>query len=275
MNPDVCAPTSKKEYTCYSNNALLKMRNLWNTRHPDEPIQSKDPKTIWDFLRKALGDVCDKESCWLRQSFLKHHLNKELRFYTFAPQAPLEWRKNKNEWLSSVDIEKVMKQYERKDKQFLFLGPSPIDFDTKLLYGECVWDELCHFNLARLLKKNKTKIGIIFNLDEHWKGGSHWVSMFIDVPRKLICYFDSTGDDIPKEIVTLKERIEKQATQLGIHLKFEKNHPFIHQKLDTECGVYSLYFIITMLDRGDFAQFKKNRISDKEIEKYRNIYFTI
>ena len=37
--------------------------------------------------------------------------------------------------------------------------------------------EICNFNLNKMIK-NKKKIGFIFNLDPHTKGGSHWVSMF-------------------------------------------------------------------------------------------------
>ena len=75
-----------------------------------------------------------------------------------------EWKDNINEWLSSIDIDQFMRQYEHAHKDFIFLGPSPIDFDSKKIYGECVWEELCHFNLRKLLKRNKKKIGVIFKL---------------------------------------------------------------------------------------------------------------
>ena len=35
------------------------------------------------------------------------------------------------------------------------------------------------------------QIGIVFNLDKHDQEGSHWVSMFIDLKRDGIYYFDS------------------------------------------------------------------------------------
>ena len=45
------------------------------------------------------------------------------------------------EWLSSVDIGDVMKQYERVKKNFVFLD-SPIDFDTldEGFAGGCVYE---------------------------------------------------------------------------------------------------------------------------------------
>jgi Ulp1 family protease len=147
------------------------------------------------------------------------------------------------------------------------------------------------------MKENKTKIGIIFNLDKHDQKGSHWVSMFIDLEEKFIFYFDSAGDAIPPEIRILKDRLIRQAKKLTPPLKllYKHNHNVEHQLENTECGVYSLFFIITMLtgdckcgdldkhnnikDRTNMsfkdkmALFQKGRIPDSYIERYRKIYF--
>lgn len=275
MVPETCSPLKEKNYTCYSSESLHRLKTLWNTRHPDATIQSANDKDIWKALKKNMNSVCDSESCWLRQGFAKHGLTNEMKYYTFAPLAPKEWKKNINEWLSSVDIENVMKQYEEKDKSFAFFGPSPIDFDTRKLYGECVWEELCHFDIIHQMKKNKKKIGVVFNLDEHWKSGSHWVSLFVDVPTKQICFFDSGGGDIPDEIMALVGRIMNQGKKAGIDFVFEKNHPFEHQLENTECGMYSLFFISSMIENPDFRVFKSKRIPDKKMEKYRHIYFRV
>ena len=80
------------------------------------------------------------------------HLNiydSSIKNNTFAPTQPNVWKKKPNEWLTSIDILNVMKQYEDKYDDFEFLGPSPIDFDTHKMHGECVWDELCKFSLKK------------------------------------------------------------------------------------------------------------------------------
>ena len=70
------------------------------------------------------------------------------------------------------------------------------------------------------------------------------------------------------------KRLEQQARSIGMQLDFDKNHPKEHQYGDTECGMYTLYFIINMLDgTHDSNYFKTKRIPDKFVEKYRNIYF--
>lgn len=272
-----CAPSvENKDYTCYSDSALFKMKNLWNARHPDSKIQSESSHEIWSQLKSNMSDVCDIESCWLKQQFIEHDVDKELSSYTFTPKSPKSWTKNPTEWLSSVDIENVMKQYEKTYKCFDFLGPSPIDFDTRVMYGKCVWDELCNFDLNKHINNGKNKIGIIFNTDPHYKSGSHWISLFINIKKRFIFFFDSNGDPAPNEIVVLCNRIIKQAKDIGIDLHFNQNAPLEHQYENTECGMYSLYFIISlMMDTRDPTYFMKHRITDNMMKQMRYKFFRV
>jgi len=232
-----------------------------------------DISVIWTALESKLQNVCDKESCWLKQSFVSKRDRDEL-VHAFAPVAPSSWKKKPNEWLSSTEIIDVMRQYEKAYKCFVFLGPSPIDYDTRKLYGECIWQELCQFNLKEQLKRGKKKIGIIFNLDPHYKPGSHWVSMFINVKKKQIYYFDSAGDPVPPGIMKFANEVTKQGKDLGINFKFDQNHPVEHQYGNTECGIYAIYFIVHMLeDKINSHYLKTHILKDKYIEKFRKIYF--
>jgi len=174
--------------------------------------------------------------------------------------------------LSNFDIMNVLEQYEQTYKHFEFIGPTPIDFD-KVVGGTCIQNELCRFQLKDYVKRctpmnpthlkhnkedvfpvplaskcGKTHIGIIFNLSPHTSGGSHWVSLFIDVKERVIFYFDSAGDQIPKEIKAFVDRVQQQAREISSKkYRNYQNWPKEHQMGNTECGVYSLFFIITML----------------------------
>ena len=194
----------------------------------------------------------------------------------FAPESPKQWKKNPNEWLSSLDIIKVMNQYEKKYKCFDFLGPSPIDYDTHKLYGECVWEELCHFNLANQINKGHTKIGIIFNLDPPYKGGSHWVSLFININDKTIFFFDSAGEQIPSQIEKFVNTVIQQGKSLSepIYFKFDQNYPVEHQYGNTECGIYSIFFVTHMLEDKITGHYLKTHIiKDKYMENFRKVYY--
>ena len=273
-----CSPKPNNEinnFSCYTNRSLIKLRDMWNARHPDSKIITSSPKEIHKMLSEKLMNACNKESCWLKQKADFGNVINDLAD-SFAPLSPPEWKKNPNEWLSSDDIMKVMKQYEKAYKCFDFIGPTPIDFDKRKLYGECVWDELCNFSLKEQIKEGKTKIGIIFNTDTHDKPGQHWISMFINIKKKSIFFFDSTGDKPPKEINVFVKRLKEQGLNLKpkINFKYDSNEGVEHQYGNTECGVYSLYFIVHMLEDKTTEHYLKTHIlKDEYINKFRKIYF--
>ena len=273
-----CSPKSKDElnhFTCYTNKDLIYLRDHWNSRHPDVKINTNSPKEIHKLLTEHLKDICNNEACWLKQKTVFGHLESELSD-SFAPESPDEWKKNPNEWLSSTDIMKVMKQYEKAYKCFDFIGPTPINFNTRKLYGECVWEELCNFNLEKLINKGIKKIGIIFNTDPDTKPGQHWISMFINIKKKTIFFFDSTGDPAPKEVNELINKIIEQGHNLDkpINFKVDSNKGIEHQYGNTECGIYSIFFIVHMLEDKMTEHYLKTHIlKDEYIEKFRHIYF--
>jgi Ulp1 family protease len=138
------------------------------------------------------------------------------------------------------------------------------------------------------LKLGKRKIGVIFNLDKMEESGSHWVSLFIDLQDEFIFYFDSNGDKIPKEIKVFVDRIKSYCGQLHspIHLQEYNNYKVQHQYENTECGMYSLFFIITMLSgkinnvpvesyEEKIQLFREPRIPDKYVSDFRKIYFKV
>ncbi len=271
-----CSPENKdNDYTCYSDDDLYKLREMWNARHPDALIVTNDSREIWSALKGYYSNTCNKESCWIKQIAKGTKYEKEL-LDSFSPEIPPEWKKNPKEWLSSVDIIEVMNQYEKKYKCFDFIGPSPIDFDTQQLYGQCVWEELCHFDLSDQIKKGRTKIGVIFNTDPHYKGGSHWISLFINIRKGKIFFFDSAGDEMPALIQKFVDRVIEQgrAQKRRINFKFDQNHPNDHQQNTYSCGVYSLFFLVHMLeDKVTEHYLKTHKFKDEYIESFRKIYF--
>ena len=277
-----CAPKIKSttsneldKISCYSKNDILNMKNIWNSKNNNNKITTDDPKEIWFFFKKNLSNKCYNELCWLNNKTFNSKINKNIAIKTiFRPFSPESWKKKPYEWLSSIDIIKVMSQYEEKYNNFSFIGPSPIDFDDKKLFGTCVWEKLCKFDINQYIKKNISKIGIIFNTDPHYKNGSHWISLFIDIKKHFIFYFDSNGDKIPKRVQILVNRIISQGNKLNINFKFMSNEGKEHQMKDGQCGIYSLYFIIELLKETKKPEdFKNHRISDEKMKNYRLEYY--
>ena len=274
-----CSPSGeidKNDFTCYSSKALYKLRDKWNLRHPDNFIsEDKKAREVWELLKKYMSGVCHTESCWLRQDFIADDsTSKSIMNYAFSPVQPESWKKNPIEWLTTRDIMKVMQQYEQAYRCFNFLGPSPIDFDSVHHDGNCVWQELCNFSLKDHLKRGKSKIGIIFNLDPHYKEGSHWICLFINVKKKYIFFMDSNGDKEPKQVASLIKRIVEQAKHIGVDLEVLRNAPLQHQNKNTECGMYCLYTIVSLLtDKRSPKYFSTSRVPDEDMEELRNKYF--
>ena len=262
------------DFTCYDRDTLIKMRTLWNTRHPDSKISAETPHAIWKELREKMSHTCDRESCWVKSKLLGSEISQHIVEDVFAPQAPQEWNHNVDEWLSSLDIVRLMHQFEHRYKTFDFLGPSPIDYDTHTLDGSCVWEELCEFSLKEQIRRKKTKIGIIFNTDPHYKGGQHWVAMFINIPRKQIVYFDSYGEAPEKQFQKFMDTVKEQGAELGLEFT-QINNTRRHQYSDGQCGMYSLHFIIELLKGRDPHQLIGKRISDDHMRRLRKRYFNM
>jgi len=243
-----CHPNNKDPLhadTCYTKDALVQIRDSYNkSQHPK--ITASKPTTIYKKLREKLTQ-CEKEDCWMDQIQDKN-VKYELDRLLFAPDSPGDWKKNPTSWLSNYDIRDVLRQYETAHSDFKLLGPSSIDYDTVLSDGKCVWNDLCRLSLRDLHARNKRKLGVVFNLDKHYEPGSHWISVYIDSNESKIIYYDSAVNPCPKEVDRLIAEICKQGAALDIPIKYDVvKNGYSHQSTNTECGMYSLFFIITML----------------------------
>lgn len=270
-----CAPKNdKNDYSCFSKSSLINIIKEWNNKNNNKIkfSEKNSSKILWNKINDKLSKKCHSEWCWVQEDFIKNMNNKEIK-ETFRPKTPIPWYENKKDWLSTIDIEKVMKQYEKVYDDFVFIGPTPIDFDYKFSMNSCVMDELCNINVMDNIKNNKKKIGIVFNLDKHYDSGSHWVAMFVDLYKNHIYYFDSYGFDPEEEIDVLIKRIMKQAKENKLPMKYEKND-IRHQYNNSECGVYCMDFIVRLLKGESFKSIKSNKIKDETMNLRRDIFYT-
>ncbi len=203
----------------------------------------------------------DSEKTYLKTTYLR-------------PAQPSKWKEDPDMWLDSTNIEAVMKQYEDAYPSFEFMGPFPIDFAapdpyTKASSSQCLIKEICALRVNTAISQGTKYIGIIYNLDPHFKDGSHWVANFIDIPSHQCYYFDSYGYEPPKQI----QRFMKWLTTQDPQMKLSYNaHRFQHK--DSECGMYSLYFIIRMLMGDTFKPFCRREPPDSTMLDLRDWLFS-
>jgi hypothetical protein len=267
-----CAPgVHGAQGTCFDREGLVRIIDKYNRTYPNRKItyRTNTPNhKLWSLIRDGLANVCgDQEWCWLDQNFLKgdEHVQKYYR-----PPKPETQKK----WLSTSDIDGVLKQYEKIYLDFAFMGTVPLDFDVVIEEYKNI--DMCSMYLGGGSKSNGKRIfryGFVFNLDPHDQRGSHWVSMFMNLNDQFIGFFDSYGHQPPKQIESLIRRLKSQAKKcLGVDLVYKCN-TIQHQHKDTECGVYSLYFIYQCLKGQSFESITETIILDDAVNKFRDFFF--
>ena len=252
---------------------------------------------------------CNNEECWPSLCIKKNGKkctikffdlfeNKEEAFemmmFVFKPKKPEGELKStsgstvSDVWLSTFDIVFVLKQYEKVYDNFIFFGPIP--GDTLDCFKNKNWcktttdpflKEFKKIDFKNLKKNGKTKIGISINLDDHDGPGTHWVAMFIDLEINTIEYFDSYGLDkiaCNSNKFTIKFETPKKIKGLIEHFSEKYNltskiNRYRHQYSDSQCGIYSIYFIVERLAGKSFEEITEKCIPDSKMKKYRNIFY--
>lgn len=264
----ICAPSKDVYgYTCFNMQSLKKIATKLNK---DQRFGSYKDINVSKYnknnKKKFVKEIQRKLNCKKHLDFCV--LENNDKFYeeikkTMKPRSP----NGQHEWLSTIDIRSVMEQYEKKYNDFNFMGPYPMDFHQ-------IYEEMANINVKSLCRKDK-KIGIVFNTDVSSGQGEHWISLFLNMKDRTICFFDSTSDKPPKPVWRLIKKIVSQSKSMGCPLKIVINKRQF-QFEGSECGVFSLWFLISRL-RGDSCDylFKKSQkqINDKNINKLRKKYF--
>jgi hypothetical protein len=293
-----CSPALKRKpgETCIPPHSLHTIRRVWNRLHPEDPIRSSGtigrrrrtrkvglvgmgadtkakgtaPIPLWKMIRAQMAKYykCRTDFCVVdKMPGLSRDERENLKGF-FRPAMPDAWKKKPTTWLDSFNIEDVMEQYEEAYPAFEFIGPVPIDFDAPDgAFGRCIVNELCKLNLADMEAAGTRQIGIIFNLDKHDEPGSHWVCAFIDITKSAAYYFDSYGYEAPEEVVRLFERLREQGIQ---HTYYNDVR---HQRKGSECGMYCLYTIISLLLGRSFYDLCVNIVDDDTMNALRDVLF--
>lgn len=286
-----CAPSKKfKDGSCFSLKSLKLIAENYNKSNSDKIEISDDKNALVKSLEKKLNNKCNDQTCWLRLDFVKAIEDQDILENTFRPQGP----EKRYEWLSTGDINDVVSQYQLKDKSFLFLGAVPADFEELPILG------INNLNFNELQKEGKDKIGLVINLDEHDKSGSHWVGLYADLKKGQVYYFDSFAkkpykrtrkfiNKIVKHIYKSKfnssikinkileeikggkssdDKIMKNINNLDVRYNTKQ-----HQFNNSECGVYSINFIVRLVGGETFDEITNNITKDDKMNECRETYF--
>ena len=243
------------------------LRKVYNKEHTREtPIPKGNTHSVWKHIQKRLHDECDTGAA---ECIINSMLSK--------PKAPQSWKSNPEEWLSSVDIDAVEKQFAALFSDYYYVGTVPIDFGKKSETGACIVDSLCSLNIEGLYNKGYRRIGIVFNTDVSTGPGQHWIALYCDIRPELVfprvTFFDSYAERPSKEVVNLMKRWKISWDATKIHSKpmattYNKTR---HQYDNSECGMYCLYFHYCCL----LGIPMQKRIPDEVVRGFRGALFKV
>ena len=270
-----CAPhlksSSDKCFTLKQLKKIGKELNKYLKKNKQKLINLKQSKLkLWNDIEEYFKSRCNSDGqCWLKQKEIKSIVDENMNLFTFLPKMPEEWKKDKYTWLNSLDILYLMVLAEKVFPKFKFFGPVPSDCP------EGVNCELSKLNITNLLKKNKNKLGIIYNLDVSTGPGTHWTAVFIDSNKNHINYYDSYGD---KPILLIQKFMERIHNQM-INNKQNKKKPVViyndkqHQKGHSECGMFSMNFILQRLNGLSMYDISQKNFTDDQMNDLRNVFY--
>jgi hypothetical protein len=258
-------------HTCYTYKALQTIAEAYNkTVTPSQKIAipasktSSSKKALWHNIKEKMDKItnCEGEWCWKSQPFMKNVQDPELKELTFKPPIP----KGVHDWLSTDDIDNVIKQYNAQHPELYFLGTWPIDFES-------LNPKFKTFDPVKLQKEGKTKVALVLNEDRSNQPGSHWTGLFMDLTRRQAQFFDSYGKP---PLAPLRNWIKEINDNLKAQNKRQFTlmySPYQQQRLGSECGVYTLHFLIKRIQGVPFKTIVNHIIRDEKMNKNRQVFF--
>lgn len=269
ISPKACSPISKADMrggnfsTCYTYEALLDIANAYNKTAPanDKIRIVKGKKALWTAIKNKMDRMsdCEGEWCWVKQPIPIPDDKRRRLISTFKPPIP----KGKYDWLSTEDINHVINQYKSLHPELYFMGTWPMDFEK-------LHPKFKEFDPTELEKQKISKVALVLNEDTSDQPGSHWVGLFMDLPTRQVNFFDSLGDKPKAPVIEWIQRINNKNNQNKFQLLW---NPHRHQYANSECGVYTINFLIKRIEDVPFKTIVNNQIRDEAMNKKRADFF--
>lgn len=281
---NICAPHKydATHKTCFTIDQLVEMAKAYNRYiskqklHPNKSINydttlikiEPDKSYLLKELHSRFQMVCNgADICLTKQNFMNEivkEMREDILNDTFRPNGP----DDSKAWLSTAHINEIMQQYEKVYPDFKFLGAVPSDC------SDLTFCSLYKLDFHQYQKQSINKLGIIFNLDQHWQPGSHWVALYIDIKKGEIYFCDSMGHKPLTKIVTIIKQFQAYCKQ---HLEKEAIYEYnktAYQTDGSECGIYACNFIIRKLAGETFDNIVSHPLTFSQINSCRNVYFS-
>lgn len=240
--------------------------------------------SIVQTISKILG--CDGESCVLSHSDFKGTVGVDVAEYEKKLRMNPVGPHDSNDLLNNFNIDEVLKLYTRKYPNYHHIPFRMIDFkvtETNWFNSRKKDQTLTFLNpKEHITDRSKDCCGVVLNTDYSNGRGKHWFCLFFDfrnINHITLEYFNSSGNMPPQEVhvylVALKRKVYMEYPKSECTIETVSNKQI--QYSETECGVYSLYYIISRLEGHSLEEIRKiiktRGISDKLMLDVRSHIF--
>lgn len=231
------APTAECG-TCMSE----KMAKIVAQEFVPEVSLDESPKKIVEIAKRKLN--CDSEKCILKKTtHPQSRAELETRFKVEGP--------NDNKLLSNVNIDSVMKQWMSNFSGFFAYNFNMLDYADHSLdnLGRVLDkpDTLATIDFRDLYSKQFRIAACVINSDVYRGPGKHWMVLMADARSKdewSIEFFNCSGNPPAPEWVNWMQKTKMQMESIRDHPRITLAKSNVrHQYSNTECGVYSLFYI--------------------------------
>ncbi len=227
---------------------------------------SNNPDDVLEKTKKELS--CKSESCVVNNSKFKKIFGSvdTLKKENFKPDGP--W--NNDNWLSNFNIDDVLEQWTKVYPGFLHIPFQMRDFAKNKT-------ELHTIDLCSEYENGMKYFGVVINTDYSTGQGVHWFAIFGDFSNPdnvTLEYFNSSGNLPLKEIHDWLYDTKQKLESCGLKVKIIVVTRIEHQKSNTECGVFSLWYIYSRLNDVPYKYFDRHEfVTDDMMYKFRTHLF--
>ena len=254
----------------------------------------KNPEKVKKILEKAKNKLkCDSEACVVSHPEFKKFAisnniltNDEIED-NIDTRFKIEGPRNSTKWLSNYDIDKTLEDWAFKFEDFFPCPFAMIDFDKmreplyKYDMGKIYLGEYSKQTIMGKVKLPYRTFGCAINTDTSLGKGKHWMALFVDMRGDIwtIEFFNSTGMAPQKSIVNWQQRTKDSLDNLIQNQNLQKKTEIViasnleHQESNTECGLYTLFYIRARIENVPYTRFLEKEIPDENMIEFRKHCF--
>lgn len=237
-------------------------------------------KSFLEYVKPFRPLECTTELCILQHPSIRALIRptrlkaEERRFKPFGPDECCAL-------LSNFNIDDVLVGWAATFETFYNYPYCMMDFEN--VGGSLVYNDV--LSILKGEAPQRTANGIVrrvcdtfacvLNTDISSGKGKHWVALFGDCRGEVwsISFFNSSGNPPPAPLLRWMYASCDMLRTINTNTSINLLSNIRHQTSQTECGVYSLYFIRRCLEGGSLDDFSSKHIPDELMATFRKHLF--